>query len=349
MFGNVNQTTRANTNLTVYAIQVGGDGTKLPTALANGQSCNLANTQGCSDLLSTINDYITNKYPSQFSEDDISVLASNPSQSRYVLSTSKISQYNQIPIFNNGDFVGQRIYDALNSNIEIKNQIATQTKPQIANYYTVLNLANSMDFKNNVLAPGEINMITTNLTNMNNVFNKLISLVNNCYDSITQCLQNVNNIFTPTSTYQPMDPNVNKIIIGGKLIGRIIKSDTSQSTAAFLTPSQLQAYDTAYVKVVTNNGLVLNLNPIQGLQPDPSTALVNLTCGADSRSQSSGNINFYMKNYISIQAADFVYRSGKDAHDYSNSKICWLESSIFPSFSNSISIEIWGINTFVGL
>ena len=34
MFSNVSQTTRANTNMTIYAVQVGGDSAKLPNVFS---------------------------------------------------------------------------------------------------------------------------------------------------------------------------------------------------------------------------------------------------------------------------------------------------------------------------
>ncbi|MGY3803364.1 hypothetical protein ACWNT8_04800 [Pigmentibacter ruber] len=349
MFGNVNQTTRANTNLTIYAMQVGGDSTKLPNALKNGLSCNLANEKGCSDLFSTINDYIAVKYPAQFSENDLKALEKNPEDSKYVLSTSQISSYAELPIFDKEKFVSQDIASKLSANIDLKNQIKNKTSLQISNYFYVLNLANSDNYRANLLAKGEKDMILNNLVNMNNTFTKLISIIDVCYDNIDKCLSDVSNIFTPGSMYKPMDEDVRKIVVDSKIIGRTIKSDLSASSEGFLTPTQLQGYDTIIVKIVTTDGLVVNLNPIPNVNIDPNQALAILTCSAEGKSQSTGNMTIYTKNFINIKATDFVWKSGKSAKDYSTSKICRVDSQVLTKFTNPVAVEVWGMNTFAGI
>ena len=349
MFGNVSQTTRANTNMTIYAVQVGGDSAKLPNALVNGLSCNLANEKGCSDLFATINDYIAVKYPSQFSEEDLKVLEKNPENSKYVLSSSQVLSYSSLPIFDKDKFVSQDIADKLNYNPDLKNQIRTKTNVQVSNYFYVLNLANSDAYKANLLTKGEKDLILTNLVNMNNTFTKLVSIIDICYDNIDKCLNDVSNLFTPDSIYKPMDESVRKIIVDAKIIGRTIKSNNLTNSEAFLTPTQLQGFDTIFVKVVTNDGLVVNLNPIPNLPLDPAQTIARVTCSAEGKSQSTGNMNVYEKNYINIKATDFVWKSGKSAKDYSTAKICYVDSPLLTKFTTPVAVEVWGMNSFAGI
>ena len=348
MFSNVDSKTKQNTTVTILARQVGGDDNKLPEALKNGQSCNLSNTEACSELFKTVNDYVSTNYPSQFSDKDIENLEKNPEKSKYILSTSQTTQYSLLPIRNKEKFVQQDIANKLNENIDIKNQIKNKISKQINDFYYMLNLKNSDSYKNALLASSEKSIIDENFTLIDNTFTKIGSIVNVCYDDINKCLNEINNIFTPNSMYKPIDDTVRKVLVDGKIVGRSIKTNTSSGTDAFLTPRELEKYDTIYIKVISQDGNVLNLKTDPNTKAEESY-LAKVICGANGRSQTSGNITLYEKSLIKFKADDFVWAAGKSHNDFADSKICWVDSPALTKFTKPVAIEVWGLNTFGGI
>ncbi len=250
----INQKTLQNVTLTVKAVQLGGDPTKLPAMVMS--SCQLSDLKSCDAIFQTIQTYAAQDFPEQLNEPINSV--ENNATMRFYAGDNEKYLYSNLPVYNK-------------ENQNISNEIAKYTDTSIS--FTQLKLSirndiresfikflNAHDIKNsksfNLLANDEINLVNSTLATAENNLYGIFRFVNQCYNDVIKCqaiYTNEKSVF-----YKEFDKNFNEIR-AWQLIATTTANwqpvryilgafNSDRITQDFIMPSSLHGYSLFYIK-----------------------------------------------------------------------------------------------------
>ncbi len=184
-FNNLSEETIRNISISIKAIQLGGDPTKLPTLLS--ATCKLSDPGACDSLFSSIQKYAAVDFPEQLKE--LPEVSAEKTNNKYYLADTEKSLYGNFTILSptglniSKDIIKYTDKSILFSNFKLL--VRKDLRKNFQNYIRSQDIENSKSFKN--LATDEIQLVkSTKETSENNLYTTY-RFLNSCFNDIKLC------------------------------------------------------------------------------------------------------------------------------------------------------------------
>ncbi len=252
----VNQQTLQNVTLTIKAIQLGGDPTKLPALVMS--SCNLSDLKSCEIIFQTIQKYAAVDFPEQLN--DSLNLSDNQANMKFYAGDNEKYLYANLPIFNKenqniSNEIG-KYNDSSPNFTQLKINLRNDIRESFVKFLNAQDIKSSKSF--NLLAHDEINLVNTTITNAENNLYALFRFVNQCYNDVIKCQMSYNN--EKSTFYKEFDKNFNEIrawqliatsTANWQPVRYILGAfNSDRITQDFIMPSSLRGYSLLYIKFI---------------------------------------------------------------------------------------------------
>jgi len=184
-FNNLSEETIRNISISIKAIQLGGDPTKLPTLLS--ATCKLSDPGACDSLFSSIQKYAAVDFPEQLKE--LPEASAEKTNNKYYLADTEKSLYGNFTILSpTGINISKDIIKYTDKSILFSNfklLVRKDLRKNFQNYIRSQDIENSKSFKN--LATDEIQLVkSTKEVSENNLYTTY-RFLNSCFNDIKLC------------------------------------------------------------------------------------------------------------------------------------------------------------------
>lgn len=204
---NMHEETLKNVTLSVKAIQLGGDPSRLPALVSS--SCILSDSKSCESIFRVFQQYAAEDFPEQLRDKD-SNDKSDKTKTFYAGDTEKVL-YSTLPISNkNKQNIGKEIAKYLDSSLnftQLKLNLRNDIKESFKKYLNAQDLISSNTFLQ--LAQDEIKLVKETKTIAENNLYGLFRFVNQCYSDTKKCQSEYTN--NKAIFYKNFDENFDEI------------------------------------------------------------------------------------------------------------------------------------------
>ena len=243
-----------NISISVKAIQIGGDASKVPVLLSS--MCNLSDPGTCDTLFATIQNYASTEFPEQLKD----ALESNDEKGNkkfYMADIEKSLYSNFTIIAPNGNNISKEIINYTDNSIEFTNfklNVRKDLRSSFQNYLKSHDIQNNPSFKS--LADNEINVVKNTMDISENNLYSLFRFLNKCFLNIANCQSNYEN--KKNLFYSEYDKSFDDIKNWTFLTSTQVQWKTpgifsDRISADFFQPSSLKGFSSFMVKYIDQN------------------------------------------------------------------------------------------------